>query len=76
MLQKIHSLFLSPAPTHHSFTFNLRFFYERKQKIRVSKNVCGIFHFRLHFVFIKFDILFLKKSIDSLTLKCHNFFQN
>ena len=45
--------FLSRAPTHHSFTFNLRFNYELKHKVRLSKTVCGIFHFRFRFVFIK-----------------------
>ena len=45
--------FLSQAPTHHSFTFNLRFLYELKHKVRLSKTVCGIFHFRFRFVFIK-----------------------
>ena len=30
--------FLSRAPTHHSFTFNLH-------KVCLSKTVCGIFHF-------------------------------
>ena len=45
--------FLSRAPTHHSFIFNLRFFYELKYKVRFSKTVSGIFHFRLCFVFIK-----------------------
>ena len=45
--------FLSRAPTHHSFTFNLRFLYELKHKVRLSKTVCGIFHFRFHPVFIK-----------------------
>ena len=34
-------------------TFNLRFLYELKQEGRLSKTVCGIFHFRFHFVFIK-----------------------
>ena len=43
------SFFLSQAPTHHSFTFNLRFLYELKHKVRLSKTVCGIFRF----VFIK-----------------------
>ena len=37
--------FPSRAPTHHSFTFNLRFLYELKHKVRLSKTVCGIFHF-------------------------------
>ena len=45
--------FLSLAPTHHSFTFNLRFLYELKHKVRLFKTVCGIFHFRFRFVFIK-----------------------
>ena len=45
--------FLSRAPTHHSFTFNLRFLYELKHKVRLSKTVCGIFHFRFGSVFIK-----------------------
>ena len=45
--------FLSRAPTHHSFTFNLQFLYELKHKVRLSKTVCGIFHFRFRFVFIK-----------------------
>ena len=43
--------FHSSAPTHDSFTFNLRFLYEHK--VRLSKTVCGIFHFRFRFVFIK-----------------------
>ena len=45
--------FLSRAPTHHSFTFNLRFLYELKHKVRLSKILCGIFHSRFHFAFIK-----------------------
>ena len=50
---KMPSFFLSRAPTHHSFTFNLRFLYELKHKVRLSKTVCGIFHLRFRFVFIK-----------------------
>ena len=45
--------FLSRVPIHHSFTFNLRFLYELKHKVRLSNTVCGIFHFRFLFVFIK-----------------------
>ena len=45
--------FISRAPTQHRFTFNLRFFYELKRKVRLSKAVCGIFNFRFRFVFIK-----------------------
>ena len=66
MLKKFHSdkingtknvfFFLSRAPPHHSFTFNLRFLYELKHKVRLSKSVCEIFHFRFRLVFVKFDI--------------------
>ena len=45
--------FLSRAPTHHSFTFNLQFLYELKPTVRLSENVYGIFHFQFRFVFIK-----------------------
>ena len=40
--------FLSRAPTHHSFTFNLRFLYELKH---ISQ--CGVSIFRFCFIFIK-----------------------
>ena len=36
--------FLSEASIHHSFTFNLGLLYEMKLKVRLSKTVCGIFH--------------------------------
>ena len=45
--------FHSRAPTHHSFACNLRFLYDLKNKACLSKTVCGIFHFRFRFVFIK-----------------------
>ena len=35
--------FLSRAPTHHSFTFNLWFLYELKHKVCLSETVSGIF---------------------------------
>ena len=54
--------FLSRAPTHHSFTFNLRFLHELKHKVRLSKTVCGIFHFRFRFVFIKVYIFVQQNS--------------
>ena len=55
--------FLSRAPTHHSFTFNLRFLYELKHKVRFSKTVsCEIFHFRFRFVFIKVYIFVQQKA--------------
>ena len=70
LLQKIsvtrNALFpFSPAPTHHSFTFNSRFLYELKHKFRLSKRMCGIFHFRFSFLFIKPST----KSVNSLNLK-------
>ena len=68
--------FLSRAPTHHSFTFNLRFLYELKHKVRLSKTDCGIFHFRFRCVFIKVYIFGSAKCLDSFTLKRHNSFQN
>ena len=43
-------------PAHYSFTFNLRFLYELKYKVHLSKTVCRIFHFRFRFVFIKIHI--------------------
>ena len=46
-------IFLSEAPTRHSFTFNLRFLYKLKYKFRLSKTVCGIFHFLFRFIFVK-----------------------
>ena len=45
--------FLSRVPTHNSLNFNLRFLYELKRKVRLSKTVWGIFHFRFCFIFIK-----------------------
>ena len=45
--------FLSYAPVHHSFALNLRSIYELKRKVHLSETACGIFHFRLRFVFMK-----------------------
>ena len=66
--------FLLWAPTHHSFTYNLRFLYELKHKVRLSKNICGIFHFRFRFVFMKVYI-FVQQNAWALTLKRYNSFQ-
>ena len=52
-LYKKCPLFLSRAPTHHSFTFNLRFLYELKHKVCHSKTLCEIFHFQFRCVFTK-----------------------
>ena len=60
-------IFLSRAPTLHSFTFNLRFLNELKHKIRLSETVCGIFHFRFRFVFVKVYI-FVQQNAWTLWL--------
>ena len=52
--------FLSLALTHHNFAHNLRFLYELKHKVRLSKTVHGIFLFQFRFVFIKVLSLFNK----------------
>ena len=57
--------FLTRAQTHHSFTFNLRFLYALKHKVRPSKTACGIFYFRFRFVFIKVYI-FVQQNVWSL----------
>ena len=59
--------FLSQAPTHHSFIFNLLFLYELKRKVHLSKTVCWIFHFRFRFVFIIFYI-FIQQNTWTLGL--------
>ena len=57
--------FLSPASTHHSFTFNLRFLCELKCKVCLSKTMCGVFHFRFHLVFVKVFI-FVQQNVWTL----------
>ena len=44
--------FFSRTPTP-SFTFNLQFLYELKHKVRLSKTIREIFHFRFRFVLIR-----------------------
>ena len=62
---KNNLFFLSRAPAHHSFTFNLRFLYELKHKVRFSKTVCGILLFRFRFVFIK-AYIFVQQNAQTL----------
>ena len=52
-----------------------RFLHELKYKFRLYKSKCGIFNFRFRFVLLKF-IFCSTKSMDSLTLKRHDSFQN
>ena len=59
--------FLSRAPTHCSFTFNLRFLSELKHKVRLFKTVCEIFHFQLRSVFTKVYI-FIQQNTWTLSL--------
>ena len=53
--------FLSQAPIHHNFTFNLCFLYELKNKVRLSKTMCGIFHCWFRFVLINKCIFLFDK---------------
>ena len=53
--------FLSRAPAHHSFYSNLQFLYELKEKVCLSKTLCGISHFRFRFAFIK-DYIFVQQN--------------
>ena len=46
-------IFISWAPTHHSFTFNLHFLQELKYKVHLFKTVRGTFYHWFRFVFIK-----------------------
>ena len=48
--------FLLRAQTHHSFTFNSQFLYERKYKVISLKVFVRFFHFRFRLVFIKVHI--------------------
>ena len=47
--------FLSRAPSHHNFNFNLQFLYDWSTSF-ISKTVCWIFYFRFRFVFAKLYI--------------------
>ena len=68
--------FLSRTPAYFSFTYDSRYFYELKHKVRLFKAVCGIFNFRFHFVFIEICVFCSTNSMGYLTLKRHNSFQN
>ena len=52
--------FLLRAPTHHSFTFNLRFLLELKHKVRLSKLYVGFSIFDFISLLLKFVFLFSK----------------
>ena len=60
--------FLSRAPFHHSFTFDLRFLYELKRKVSLTLCVGLIFHFRFRFafIFILFKFIFLLNKMYEL----------
>ena len=59
--------FLSRAPTHHSFTFNSQFLYKLKHNAHLFETACGIFHFRIHVVFIKLYI-FVQQQVWTLSI--------
>ena len=52
MVQNLPSLFFHELKLI-SFTFNLRFLYELKDNVCLSKTVRGICHFPFRFAFIK-----------------------
>ena len=52
--------FLSQAPAHHSYTFNLRFLYEMKHKVSLSK-IEWNFHFFDSALFLLKIIFLLNK---------------
>ena len=54
--------FLPQAPALRSFTFNVRFIYELKHEVYLSKTVCGIFCFQFCFFFIKINIFVQQKA--------------
>ena len=55
--------FLLRAPTHHSFNFSVRFGYELKHKVLLSKTVYGIFYVSFRFVFIKVYIFVQQNTL-------------
>ena len=57
----------------NSFTFNPQFLHELNHKVHLSKNMYGIFGFQFCLVLIK---VCSTKSMECLTLKCHNHFSN
>ena len=61
-------LFFSRAPTYQRFTFNSQFLYDLKHNVRLSKTVCGIFHFPFGFVFMKVYI-FVRQNVWTLWLQ-------
>ena len=61
--------------TRHNFTFNLRFLYELKHRVHLSKSV-GFSIFDSVSFLLKFTFILQQKSVDYVTLKRHNSFQN
>ena len=63
--------FLSRAPTHHSFNFNLQFLYELKHMVYLSKKLFArfsifdsvLFHFNFVFLFNKKHGLFWLSNV-------------
>ena len=68
--------FCSRVLSHYSFTFDLRFLYELKHKVRLSKTVCRISDFRIPFAFINVYIFVQQNTWSFLALKHYNSFRN
>ena len=65
--KKVLSFFLLRAATHHGFTFNFKFVYELKNKVRLSKTMCRIFRLWFCFDFIKVYI-FVQENTRTIWL--------
>ena len=68
--------FLSWAPTHNTFTFNLQFLHELKYKVRLSKTVCVGFSILDFVSFLLRFTVFLKQMSGLCDLKRHNSSRN
>ena len=69
-------IFLSRAPTYHSFSFNSRFLYELKNKVCLSRSVRGIFHFQFRFHFIKAYTFAFNKKYRPFDFRTSKFLSN
>ena len=58
IFKKMHSLFFHKL----QLIFNSWFLYELKNKVHLSKTVCGILHVRFYFIFIKAYIFIQQKA--------------
>ena len=67
--------FPSRGQSHHSFILICNS-YELKHKVRLSKTLCGIFHFWFRFALIKAYTFCSQKCMEFFNSKRDNPFQN